>query len=359
MPRAADDMPDQGMLFAQTPPERALAMVDAADRSDLAATAASLHPLIHLGTSSWTFPGWSGLVYSGDYKQDRLARHGLAAYAHHPLMRTVGLDRAFYTPPDESDFRDLAGLTPPTFRFVVKAHQALTRPDADERGGTFGDTAARRADGIENPRFLDAEYARDIVISRADRGLGQRLGVILFQFPPLDLSRSSRVGPPARLIARLEAFLRALPPGPCYAVEIRNRELLSSDHAGAYARCLRECGVLHGYVHHPTMPTLDRQARIMTDAGWAPGAARAVCVRWLLRHDQTYEGARERYQPFREIIDEDPPALAEVARLLELAVARGLPAFVVINNKAEGSAPRSVERLAQVAPRQPLPRQPL
>lgn len=347
MPRRSDDAPHQGSLFAQSPAEHALAVVDAADRSDLSGLAASLHPLIHLGTSSWTFPGWTGLVYSAEHKQDRLARHGLAAYAHHPLMRTVGLDRAFYTPPRQEEFRELASLTPPTFRFVVKAHQAVTRPDADERGGTFGDTAAHRSSGIDNPRFLDAEYARDIIIAPADRGLGARLGVILFQFPPLDLSRTSRIGPAARFIARLAEFLGALPPGPRYAVEVRNRELLGTDHAGAYARCLREAGALHGYVHHPTMPTLDRQARIMTDAGWAPAAGRAVCVRWLLRHDQTYEGARTRYQPFREIIDEDPHALTEVARLLEIAVDRGLPAFVVINNKAEGSAPRSVERLAQ------------
>ena len=53
---------------------------------------------MHLGTSSWTFPGWKGLVWDGHYSDTQLSKHGLAAYAQHPLFRTVTLDRTFYRP---------------------------------------------------------------------------------------------------------------------------------------------------------------------------------------------------------------------------------------------------------------------
>src|SRR5512135_3008193 len=53
---------------------------------------------VRFGTSSWSFPGWTGLVYAREAGPDLLAREGLPAYARHPLFRTVGVDRTFYGP---------------------------------------------------------------------------------------------------------------------------------------------------------------------------------------------------------------------------------------------------------------------
>ena len=88
----------------------------------LADLAARLPARLHLGTSSWSFPGWDGLVWEGEYTESMLARGGLATYAQHPLMRAVSLDRAFYQPltvaqyaayaerlPDDDEFEALLG----------------------------------------------------------------------------------------------------------------------------------------------------------------------------------------------------------------------------------------------------------
>ena len=61
-------------------------------------TAPMLPSDIRLGTSSWFFPGWRGLVYDGVHPQVALSKQGLAAYAQIPLLRTVSLDRTFYAP---------------------------------------------------------------------------------------------------------------------------------------------------------------------------------------------------------------------------------------------------------------------
>lgn len=34
---------------------------------------------LHLGTSSWHFPGWAGLVWAGRHAEQQLSRQGLAA----------------------------------------------------------------------------------------------------------------------------------------------------------------------------------------------------------------------------------------------------------------------------------------
>ena len=66
--------------------------------------ASSLPERVRLGTSSWTYPGWSGLVWDGDYPDAQLSKEGLTAYAQHSLMRTVSLDRGFYRPLTEGQY---------------------------------------------------------------------------------------------------------------------------------------------------------------------------------------------------------------------------------------------------------------
>ncbi len=66
--------------------------------SELQSVAQSLPETIRLGTSSWSFPGWDGLIYERPTPQTQLSREGLTVYSQHPLLRTVGVDRTYYRP---------------------------------------------------------------------------------------------------------------------------------------------------------------------------------------------------------------------------------------------------------------------
>jgi uncharacterized protein YecE (DUF72 family) len=72
-----------------------------------------------------------------------------------------------------------------------------------------------------------------------------------------------------------------------------------------------------------------------------------LVVRWMLREDRHYEQARARYAPFDRLLEEDPAARETVADLAAAHLARGHEVYVTVNNKAEGSAPLSVVRLAE------------
>lgn len=63
----------------------------------LASLAARLPPRLRMGTSSWGFAGWAGLVWDRAWPEAALSTDGLQAYAAHPLLRAVGLDMAHYT----------------------------------------------------------------------------------------------------------------------------------------------------------------------------------------------------------------------------------------------------------------------
>jgi uncharacterized protein YecE (DUF72 family) len=60
-----------------------------------------------------------------------------------------------------------------------------------------------------------------------------------------------------------------------------------------------------------------------------------------------YEEAYARYAPFHRLVEEDIVTREALAGICSAAVSRALPSFVIINNKAEGSAPLSAVKLAQ------------
>jgi uncharacterized protein YecE (DUF72 family) len=289
--------------------------------------AARLPALLRLGTSSWSFPGWDGLVYAGRPTADRLSRDGLGAYARHPLLRAAGIDRTFYAPLDAAGLARHAEQVPGDFRFLVKASQRCTFPALREGGGS----GAPRP----NPSFLDPGFARDAAVAPAVEGLGPRLGVLLFQFPPLPRAETRD---PGRFADRLASFLGALPRGAPYAVEIRNRELLEP----AYAAALAASGVAHAFTVHPSMPPLEIQA-----AAVPPETQPALVVRWMLGHGRGYEEARDLYSPFDQLAAPDPGSRASIAELVARAIRAGKEGLVIVNNKAEGSSPLSIVELAR------------
>jgi uncharacterized protein YecE (DUF72 family) len=288
---------------------------------------------LRLGTSSWSFPGWRSIVYDREAPEDVLAREGLAAYAAHPLLRTVSVDRTFYRPVDRDQLRAWAAEVPEDFRFLVKADRQVTSPHDAERGSRS-----------PSPRFLDAAYATAEIVRPMVEGLGSKLGGLMFQFPPIP---PNLVGGTASFLERLEGFLASLPKTCLYAVELRTPAFLGE----RYARLLEATGAAHCYNVHPAMTPLARQLAVVR-----PFQQPALVVRWMLGRGQEYDAARARYHPFDRLVDEDPETREVVARaVLDVSLAER-DAYVIANNKAEGSAPLTVFRLAErVARWRPAP----
>jgi len=301
----------------------------------LAALAQRLPARLHLGTSSWSFPGWAGLVYADAASEAVLARRGLPAYVAHPLFRAVGIDRTFYAPIDADAFAAYARQIGPDradFACLIKAPMMLTAVRLRDESGRWCD----------NDAFLDARLARTQFVEPALAGLGTLCGPLVFQFPPLPMSLRRN---PLAFADRLAEFLLALPrlptgfPHACYAVELRDPDLLTDDYLAA----LCAGGATHCLAIHARMPALADQLRY-----WREASASPLVIRWSLHSGLRYEEAKERYAPFDRIVDEDPDGRAAISEAVFAAVARGQSAVVIVNNKAEGSAPQSIVRLAQL-----------
>ena len=299
------------------------------------ALAAALPPLARLGTSSWTYPGWTGLVWDADHSDAMLSKHGLAAYARHPLFRAVSIDRAFYRPLSASQYAGYAAQVGEDFRFTVKAPALVT--DATERS----DSGRARQ---PNPVFLNAELAVQSFVQPALEGLGPKLGVLVFEISPLP--RHLLANMPA-LIERLATMLHALPslasqaPDAVVAVEVRDPQWLTPE----FAAVLKSAKATYCLGLHAKMPPIEVQLPILR-ALW-PGPL--VC-RWNMhrRHGPYgYEDAAKLYLPYNRLVDEDPETRATLAKVINATVKAGYHAYVTVSNKAEGCAPLSVAALAQ------------
>jgi uncharacterized protein YecE (DUF72 family) len=289
---------------------------------------------IRLGTSSWFFPGWRGLVYEGAHPQVTLSRKGLAAYAEIPLLRTVSLDRTFYAPIPTVDYQRYAAQVPGHFSFMVKAPalvcDALVR-DEEGRGK------------VPNRHFLDATLAaREFIVPCLD-GLGGKAGPLVFQISPLP---RSLVDENVALIERLATFFSGLPRElgryrPLYALELRNPELLTP----RLMKMLAGVDVRYCVGLHDRMPEIERQqAALKVLDGDTPGP---LIVRWNLHRGFLYQAALQRYEPFDRLVDEDVETRRVLARVAAATFKAGKKVWITANNKAEGSAPLSLLKLAE------------
>jgi uncharacterized protein YecE (DUF72 family) len=316
-----------GGAAARPAPEATQApMTPAAVDESIVALGRALPGKLYLGTSSWAFPGWAGIVYGDALPEAVLAREGLRAYAAHPILSCAGIDRGYYAPLSAANLARYAAQVPERFRFVVKAPALVTDSFIrGERGKPAG----------VNPRFLDAAFATDHFVGPCIEGLAAKTGPLVFQFPPLG---RAIVRDPARFAARLHRFLDGLPAGLLYAIELRDPALLGSPLAAALAATrARYCfGV------HSRMPGISAQASAL--AGLVSGP---LVARWNLRAGLRYEAARSQYAPFDRLVNEDPHTRGALAAHCRETLAAGHSAFVIVNNKAEGSAPLSLIKLAQ------------
>lgn len=277
---------------------------------------------VRFGTSSWTFPGWAGIVYAGRPSERELQQRGLEEYARHPLFRTVGIDRSYYRPLGEKDLREYAEQLPRGFNCVHKVYGRIT---------SALDPRTREP----NPEFLDVALLEREVLRPLERHFRDNLGPLVFELMPL---HQPELPSDERFITKLGQFLAALPRGFSYAIELRNREFLLPE----YVDLLHRHGVSHVFNFWERMPRLGEQLAL-------PGLLEAGDValsRLMIPPGKRYMKRKETLAPFDELRDPQPGMRRDVMEIC-LAVQRlGKVVYIIANNKAEGCSPLTVRALA-------------
>lgn len=304
----------------------------------LVAMAARTSRLVRLGPCGWGFAHWRGTLYGAASGTRRLhGSQGLAALARSPLIRCVSLERGYLHPYACDELRTYADAVPADFRFMVRAPAMLTSVLARDRRG--------RAEGL-NPHFLDqglAQHWLDTCVT----GLGERLGVLLFDMGPYPSARMKSLAARHEAVDRLhdffETFLTSVPDavGVTTALEVRNPTLLTPRLIDG----LRELGVRPVLGLTAGMPGILRQMRALA---YCDGGKQAppdwqlqgpLVIRWQ------HAAGMERRFVGGGVKGADPVTRAGIASLVMRAVRSGQPAYVVAGDDAEGSAPETLRAI--------------
>jgi uncharacterized protein YecE (DUF72 family) len=290
---------------------------------------ARIPPSIRFGTSTWNYPGWRGLVYHQDYGPKGAAAKMLREYAAFPLFRTVGIDSTYYGPPTESVLHSYAEHLPPGFPCISKVWGQLTIH-------TF--TKAQDPDraGKQNPDFLNPDIFVEEIYQPYRRHFTSNTGPFVFEFQ--SIAKYTGMDP-ERFAGRLDEFFSALPRDAEYAVEIRNEEFLTP----MYFAVLREHGVAHVFNSWTRMPPIGHQLDL-------PGSLTAsfIVARALLRPGRTYDEAVDAFAPYDRIREPNPRLRRDLVRLVKTAAETRIPAYLLVNNRAEGSAPLTIAAVAEM-----------
>ncbi len=309
-------------------PEEGAGDPDESPQSALESIRDRLPAKLRFGTSSWTFPGWAGLIYHRRYANQRaFLRDSLAEYAQHPLMRTVGVDRGYYTPVPEEDLAHYARQLPDDFKATMKVWQGVTMPGYP-RHPRYGADA-----GKDNPGFLDAELFARAVHEPVRESFRRHMGPWIVEIAPAPSPLD-----PMRFCEKLDGFLDAAPSDFPFAVELRDRKLLTPE----YARTLRKHGAAHVFNYWSRMPNLSEQRRV---AGLLDGSL--LVVRLLLPPGARYADLKEEYAPFDRIAAPQHEMRRDLVGLVRAALERDMECYVIVNNKAEGCSPLTIEALAE------------
>jgi uncharacterized protein YecE (DUF72 family) len=289
---------------------------------------------IYVGTSSWKYPGWCGLIYDeqryltrGKFSEARFNRECLSEYAE--TYSTVCVDAGYYQFPTEKYVGDLCAQVPAGFKFGFKVTDDITLKNFPNlpRCGV-------RA-GLPNPNFLNPEMFRRLFLAPLE-GYREKIGPLIFEFSTFHQQEFEHG---REFIAALDQFLGAIPRGWEYGVEIRNKAWLVRE----YFEMLRSHSVAHTFNNWTRMPSIAEQIAI-EGSETAPFSA----ARFLLMPGRTYEAAVEQFSPYKEIQERVEDARGAAAKLLESSFELRRHIYIYINNRLEGSAPLTIAAILQV-----------
>jgi uncharacterized protein YecE (DUF72 family) len=288
---------------------------------------------IYIGTSSWKYEGWCGQIYSreryvvrGRFAQKRFESECLSEYSE--VFPVVCGDFSFYQFPSAEYWKRLFGSAGQDLLFAFKVPEDITVAEFPLHA-RYGPRA-----GVENPSFLDADLFRANMTDLLEPYAG-RVASLIFEFGTFPKRTFEDVG---QFVARLDEFLKRLPRGFQYAVEIRNPEFLFPE----YFDCLRTHGVAHVFNAWTRMPDLDEQIRI-GDA-WT---ADYFVTRALLRKGRPYEDAVEKFAPYERVQEENPRARGAIREMIRKAREQRRRAYIFVNNRLEGNAPGTIEAILE------------
>lgn len=279
---------------------------------------------LRIGTSSWKYDSWEGLVYTAGS-----SRSYLEQYAEE--YDTVEIDQWFWSLfeapeprlPELSTAEEYRRSVPPNFRFTVKVPNSITLTHHYQKN--------KQQPLKPNPHFLSPELFGSFL--RRIEPIRDLLGALIFQFEYLN---RQKMPAQAQFHGRLEGFFQKLErPAPC-VIEVRNPNYLNA----SYFEFLASNRLGHCFLQGYYMPDITK-----VYAQWGSRLEKPGPVVVRLHGPDRQGMERKTAGTWDRTVEARDEEIARIMGMVDELWRRDVDIYLNVNNHYEGSAPLTIEKL--------------
>lgn len=277
---------------------------------------------LKIGTCSWKYDSWKGLVYSRDVNKDYLSEYA----QQYPV---VEVDQWFWSLfgnsivlPKPELVAEYVESVPKDFRFSIKVPNCITLTHQYQKG--------KKGPLELNPSFMSNNLFNDFLSLLSP--MTNQIDSLIFQFEYLNKKKVP--GGQRQFLDQLQSFFAAAPEGYRYCIETRNQNFLSK----RYFESLKDMGLSHTFLQGYWMPQIYELYQKCQDF------IEGFCLIRLHGTDRKGIEAKAN-KKWNQIIEPKDSELQQISEMIKDLLSRGVEVTVNVNNHYEGSAPRTIDRL--------------
>ncbi len=276
---------------------------------------------LKIGTCSWKYDSWKGLVYS-----DNVGDNYLSEYAK--IYNIVEIDQWFWSLfgdkvvlPKPEIVSEYVGSVPKDFRFSIKVPNAITLTHYHGKGSL-----------VVNPHFLSNDLMDDFL--KILEPMAKQINSLIFQFEYLNKQKM-----PNQTVFqnRLQEFCENLPPGFHYCIETRNQNFLNKP----YFEFLQAMKFSHVFLHGYWMPSI-----FQVYGHFKEYIKNHAVIR--LHGPDRKEIEQQTKNQWNSIVDPKDGELHNLKNMINDLIVRQVKVTLNVNNHYEGSAPITIDRFLKL-----------
>lgn len=278
--------------------------------------------MIRLGTCSWKYDSWKGIVYS-----EHVGKNYLPEYAQ--KYNTVEIDQWFWSLfaedkvilPNMHVVKSYADSVPENFKFTVKVPNSITLTHFYRK---------KKSDPLQpNPYFLSNQLMNKFLESIQE--LESKLGMIMFQFEYLNKQKMPSQGDFQTMFTK---FLDGCDRSIACGIEIRNPNYLNKN----YFNFLQFNNLSHVFLQGYYMPSIYDIYKNFKDAINKPTVIR-------LHGPERQKIEKKSKGDWSQILEPKDDEISKITEIIHELDQKKLDVYVNVNNHYEGSAPRTIIKL--------------
>ena len=280
---------------------------------------------IRLGTCSWKYDSWKGLVYS-----ERAKENYLLEYSRH--YDTVEIDQWFWSLfgedkvslPLQNVVEEYTRSVPADFKFTIKVPNSITL--------THFYRKLKTEPLVLNPHFLSHDLFESFINLLTP--MHDKIGLLMFQFEYLNKQKMSSQ---QEFLDKFGSFIEKCDPRFNIGIETRNPYYLNK----SYFEFLKQKKIGHVFLQGYFMPDM---ADIYQKYWSLISGTTAIRLHGPGRSDIEEKSGGN----WNKIYEPRDDELSRITKIIDELHSRNIDIYANINNHYEGSAPLTIEKIRKL-----------